>query len=229
MEEEDTFRTIPSTNQLVPNFEVYSVNEEEDDEVDKVDDELVANKNKKRNSVDDMEIQGIESVDDRAKLNEEEVERVEANCIIESHPFGLEKEPVFEKSFGQRKSIGGKYSENMDSCENNNDESSNSDHGLESFVQDSLSLINEDCFESVHKNFPDQNEDSNLEVNKDQDKEVNEANSSGAYDSNVALRASQLPDINLHIELNPRLRGLEKAVGADELCVAFSTPKSGKG
>ncbi|KAF7129699.1 hypothetical protein RHSIM_Rhsim10G0184600 [Rhododendron simsii] len=198
VEEEDTFRTVSSTN-LVPNFEVTSENEEEDDEVDKVDDELDANKN----SVDDMETQGNEMLDDRAKTNEEEAEKVETNYNNGSHQAGLEKAPFHEESLAQRKSVKGKYTEKPDSCENNNEESINSDHGLDSIVQDSQSPVIEECFESVLKNVPVQNTESNPGANYDQEKEVNEANNSGAYESNVSLRASQLPDINLHIELNP--------------------------
>ncbi|KAF7115527.1 hypothetical protein RHSIM_RhsimUnG0052900 [Rhododendron simsii] len=198
VEEEDTFRTVSSTN-LVPNFEVTFENKEEDDEVEKVDDELDANKN----SVDDMETQGNEMLDDRAKTNEEEAEKVETNYNNGSHQAGLEKAPLHEESLAQRKSVKGKYTEKPDSCENNNKESINSDHGLESIVQDSQSPVIEECFESVLKNVPVQNAESNPGANYDQEKEVNEANNSGAYESNVSLRASQLPDINLHIELNP--------------------------
>ncbi|KAF7143615.1 hypothetical protein RHSIM_Rhsim05G0007500 [Rhododendron simsii] len=190
--------TVSSTN-LVPNFEVTSENEEGDDEVDKVDAELDANKN----SVDDIETQGNEMLDDRAKTDEEEAEKVETNYNNGSHQAGLEKAPFHEESLAQRKSVKGKYTEKPDSFENNNEESINFDHGLDSIVQDSQSPVIEECFESVLKNIPVQNAESNPGANYDQEKEVNEANNSGAYESNVSLRASQLPDINLHIELNP--------------------------
>ncbi|KAI8573276.1 hypothetical protein RHMOL_Rhmol01G0265700 [Rhododendron molle] len=152
VEEEDTFRTVPLTN-LVSNSEVNSENEEEDDEVDGVDDELDASKTMKQNSMDDMENQGNEILDDRAKINEEEAEKVETNCINGSHQAGLEKEPVHEDSPAQRKSGGGKHFENYASCENMSEESNNSDHGLDSIVQDSRSPPVEECVESVQKNF----------------------------------------------------------------------------
>ncbi|KAG5567237.1 hypothetical protein RHGRI_002704 [Rhododendron griersonianum] len=201
VEEEDTFRTVPSTN-LVSNSEVNSEDEDEDDEVDRVDDELDANKTMKQNSVDDMENQGNEILDDRAKINEEEAEKVETNCINGSHQDGWEKEPVHEESHAQRKSGGGEHIENCASCENINEESNNYDHGLDSIAQDSQSPLAEECVESVQKNFQLLNAEPNLGDNQDQEKGVNQANNSGVYESDVSIKASQLPDINLHIELN---------------------------
>ncbi|KAF7126497.1 hypothetical protein RHSIM_Rhsim11G0186100 [Rhododendron simsii] len=219
VEEEDTFRTVPSTN-LVSNSEVNSENEKEDDEVDRVDDVLDASKTMKQNSVDDMEKQGNEISDDRAKINEEEAERVETNCVNGSHQAGLEKEPVHEESPAQRKSGGGKHIENSASCENSIEESLV--HGLDSIVQDSQSPLAEECVESVQNNFQGLNAEPNLGDNQDQEKGVNEANNSGTYGSDVSLRASQLPEINLHIELNPsaarrniRSQQLEASVSTD--------------
>ncbi|KAG5551820.1 hypothetical protein RHGRI_010049 [Rhododendron griersonianum] len=171
VEEEDTFRTVSSTN-LVSNFEVNLENEEGDVEVVRIDDEVDDIKNKKQNSVGDMEIQGNEILDDRAKINEEEAKKVEKNCINGSHQAGLEKEPVHEELLAQRKSVRGKHIENLDSCENNKEESFNSDHGLDSIVQDSQSPLIEDCFESIRKNIPVQNAESNLEVSQDQENEL---------------------------------------------------------
>ncbi|KAG5551566.1 hypothetical protein RHGRI_009839 [Rhododendron griersonianum] len=186
VEEEDTFRTVPSTN-LVSNSEVNSEEEQEDDEVGRVDDEVDASKTMKQNSVDDMENQGNESLDDRAKINEEEVEKDETNDINGSHKDELEKEPAHEESYAQWKSggaRGGKHIENFASCENINEESHTS-HGLVSIVQDSQSPIAEECVESVQKNFQVLNAEPNLGNNQDQEKGVKEANNSGAYESDL--------------------------------------------
>lgn len=188
VEEEESFRTIPSIN-MAPSFEISSENKEEDDDVDRVENELEANKTKIGCSVDDVETQENERLDNRAKISGEEAEKAEINCIKRSHQAGLEKEQVHEESPAQRKCIGDEHSENIHGSGNNVEENNNSDLGLDSIVQDSQSPLIEDCIESTLKN-------------QDEEKEANEVNNIGAYDSNVSLRASQLPDINLHVELN---------------------------
>lgn len=129
VEEEDTFRTVALAIQ-VSSAEVNSENEEENDEVDSLDDDRDASKNKKGNAVDDMEILRNEISDDRAKINEEEAERIETNGINGSHQSELGKEPVHIEPPDQRKTVEGKHLENHVSCENNNEESTNSAHGL---------------------------------------------------------------------------------------------------
>ncbi|KAG5532503.1 hypothetical protein RHGRI_026952 [Rhododendron griersonianum] len=171
VEEEDTFRTVTSSN-LVSSFEVNSENEEDDAEVDRIDDELDASKINNRKSVDDMESQGNETLVDSAKINKEEAQKVETKCINGSHQSELEKEPAFKEpaDFGRSERV--KHNENFGCCDNINEVSTNSTHGLDSIVQDSLSPVDEDCVESIQKNIQAQNAESNLDGNNDQEKHI---------------------------------------------------------
>ncbi|KAG5550627.1 hypothetical protein RHGRI_015539 [Rhododendron griersonianum] len=126
---------------------------------------LDASKINSRKPVDDMESQGNEVFGDRAKISEEETGKVETNYINGSHQSELEKEPA-----AHGRSERGKHNENFDSCDNINEVSTNSDHGLDSIVQDSQSPVVEDCVESVQKNTQAQNAEFYLDGNQDQEK-----------------------------------------------------------
>ncbi|KAG5514413.1 hypothetical protein RHGRI_035735 [Rhododendron griersonianum] len=187
VEEEESFRTVISTNQ-VSHFEANFEPEEEDDEVDNTDGDMGASKKKQDNSVDDMEKQRNKTPDDRAKNNEEEAEKFENNGFNGSHQSGLEKEPAHKKqAFQGAMSLG-----NPNTVESSNEESINSAHGLDSIVQDSQSPLNEECLESANNRSQVQNAEVRVDDKQEQEKDRGtEANDPVQCDSNIIVRASQ--------------------------------------
>ncbi|KAF7114510.1 hypothetical protein RHSIM_RhsimUnG0085900 [Rhododendron simsii] len=199
MEEEESFRTVISTNR-VPDYVVNSAPEEEDDEVDNEDGDKDASKEKEDNLVDDMDKQRVKNSVDRAKINEEEAEKLKERGFNGRHQSGLEKEPTHKNQAVQ----GAMPIGIPNTVESSTKESSNSAHGLVSFVQDSQSPINEECLHGANCRSQDQSAEIRLDDKEEQsqDSEI-AANIQVQCDSDISIRASQVHGINLHVDLNP--------------------------
>ncbi|KAG5534334.1 hypothetical protein RHGRI_022459 [Rhododendron griersonianum] len=116
-----------------------------------------ANNKKEEISMDDMEKQRNKMSDDLEKNKEEEAEKDERRDINGSPQSGLEKEPFHKKPPLQDKTVEDTSLGNSDTSERNNEESTNSVHGLDSIVPDSQSPLEEECFESVNNSRQSQN------------------------------------------------------------------------
>ncbi|KAG5556512.1 hypothetical protein RHGRI_006944 [Rhododendron griersonianum] len=199
MEEEDSFRTVISKIRALE-YVVNSDPEEEDDEVDNEDGDKNASKEKEDNPVDDMEKHRVENLDDRAKNNEKEAEKLKEHDFNGRQQSELEKEPVHLKQAVQ----GDMPIGIPNTVENSIEESSNSAHGLVSFVQDSQSPINEECLDYANC----KRQDKNAEIRLDDKHEHGEDSETAANfqmqcDSNISIRASQVDGINLLVDLIP--------------------------
>ncbi|KAG5524804.1 hypothetical protein RHGRI_031461 [Rhododendron griersonianum] len=198
MEEEESFRTVISTIR-VPDYVVNSEPDKEDDEVDNEDDDKDASKEKEDKLVDDMEKHRVKNSDDRAKNNKEEAEKMKEHGFNGRHQSGLENEPAHEKQAVQGDMpIGIPIT-----VESSTEESSNSAHGLVSFVQDSQSPINEECLDYANSRGQDQNAEIRLGDKHEQGEDSeNAANFQMQCDSNISIRASQVHGINLHMKFS---------------------------
>ncbi|KAG5540446.1 hypothetical protein RHGRI_020602 [Rhododendron griersonianum] len=181
MEEEESFRTVISTIR-VPDYVVNSEPDKEDDEVDNEDDDKDASKEKEDKLVDDMEKHRVKNSDDRAKNNKEEAEKMKEHGFNGRHQSGLENEPAHEKQAVQGDMpIGIPIT-----VESSTEESSNSAHGLVSFVQDSQSPINEECLDYANSRGQDQNAEIRLGDKHEQGEDSeNAANFQMQCDSNI--------------------------------------------